>query len=280
MKYAFGLIFSLIIAMVFNSSLFSQEPILIKQCIIPSTTEHDSIRFGILVPSSYEDSSNKQYPVIYYLHGLRDEYTGSIAQKIAGYFKDQFKKEQLPESLIVFPDGGEGFWGNHSDGDPLLETEIIKYLIPYIDHSYNTNCKSRLIIGWSAGGVGALVFYTKYPELFRAAISLDASIVNWEEFKYYEGERPDIAKDSVYYYEYYNPNKYIIRNQESLRQKSDTSLFIVASFFIPMHQRILPDIEDHGIHVNYMELNCDHDFCCIFSGVSDKLNDFISRQLK
>jgi hypothetical protein len=111
MKYLFGLIFGLIIAMLYSSSLFSQEPDLIGQCVIPSTTEHNSIRFGIMVPSSYGDKA-QQYPVIYYLNGLRDAYSGSIAQRMAGFFKDQFEKEFLPESILVFHDGEEGFWGN------------------------------------------------------------------------------------------------------------------------------------------------------------------------
>jgi predicted alpha/beta superfamily hydrolase len=92
MTQAFDLIFCLT-QLWFLMALFSQKPILIKQCAIPSKIIHDSIRFGIMATSSQE-ISNRQYPVIYYLDGLRDGYTGSIAQKIA-------ESHHQPNKLIL-----------------------------------------------------------------------------------------------------------------------------------------------------------------------------------
>ncbi len=279
MKLSISFIVSTLIGLLFSSPLLSQSQSLIKQSFVPATDEHDTIRFGLLVPPSYKDKV-KNYPVIFYLHGLNGHYADWMAQEVAEFLILNSKNEVIPEHIVVFPDGGEGFWTNHYDGDPLLEDEIIKYLIPHIDQSYPTDKEKRLIMGWSAGGAGALYLFSKHPEYFKGVISLDGSNMPWEDFLSFQGNRPSIVKDSNYYYENCSPNKWIAENRDIILEKQDTSLLLAAAFLAPYQQDFLTVLKEEGIPFYYKESTCDHEFGCVFSDIGQDLLIFLSRSLE
>ena len=278
MKYCYILMSFLVLGLVCSGPICAQESDLIKQSVIPATDEHGAIRFGVMVPPSYENNS-RSYPVIYYMHGMNRYYLSPRAQWIASFFNKQFKEGQLPEFIMVFIDGGEGFWCDHTDGNPMLETEIVNYLIPEMDKNYRTNPSKRLTMGWSAGGVGAVTFYTKHPELVAAAISLDGALMTWEEFVYFQGEKPEIFGNAEYYYEYGAPHNWVDRNRESLIDKPDTSIFISAAYLKESNLNFLSILEAEGIPAKYMEVNCDHEFGCVFSESQKELLLFIAKSL-
>ncbi|MGD9329354.1 MAG: alpha/beta hydrolase-fold protein [Cyclobacteriaceae bacterium] len=279
MKFFSYLIACAIFGMLMPNFLMSQDQSLIKKHIIPATNDHDTIRFGLMIPPSYNENG-RNYPVLYYLHGLNGHYADWKAQKVAEFCTINMKDEVIPEYLVVFPDGGEGFWCNHYDGDPLLEDEIIKYLIPYIDQNYPTDQGERLIMGWSAGGAGTMVLFSKHPKLFKGAFSLDASIMGPEDFQQFQGQRPDIFNSSDYYYEYCSPNEWMSRNREMILEKQDTALFITAAFLAPYHQDLLSILKAEGIPFYYKELACEHQFDCVFQGTSNDLLSFLSKSFE
>jgi len=210
-----------------RNSISAQESELLKPWVIPETDEHGPILFGILLPPSYEDHS-QAFPVIYYMHGMNQYYLAPRAQWIASFFIEQFTEEQFPECIMVFIDGGEGWWMDHYDGDPMLETEIVNYLIPHVDQNFRTLPSKRLTMGYSMGGNGAVFFYTKHPELFSAAISLDGGIVTYDDYLYRTGGRADIISDEDYFFEYGSPYGWVKRNREALINKADTSILLTA----------------------------------------------------
>jgi endo-1,4-beta-xylanase len=55
----------------------------------------------------------------------------------------------------------------------MMETTVIKELIPHIDATYRTltTQDGRAIQGGSMGGMGSLKFAFKYPGLFSSAAS-------------------------------------------------------------------------------------------------------------
>lgn len=279
MKFFFNLITCTVLGLLISNSLISQEETIIRDLIIPATNEHDTIRFGLLVPPSFENE-DKKYPVIYFLHGLKGHYKGWHSRQVAEFFKINSRDKIIRECIVVFPDGGEGFWCNHYDGDPLLEDEIIKYLIPYIDKNYSTESDKRLIMGWSAGGMGAMILFSKHPALFRAALSLDGSIVSWEDFLNFQGNRPEIANSSAYYYDHCSPNEWMSRNRDMISEKPDTAIFLTAAFLAPYHKEFLSILKNDGIPFFYREIACNHEFDCVFSETSDDLLIFLSKSLK
>ena len=268
----------LALGLVYTASLCAQEPDLIKQSVIPSTDEHGTIRFGVMVPPSFE-SDARSFPVIYYLHGMNQYYLATRAQWIASFFIEQFTTGQLPECIMVFIDGGEGYWMNHYDGDPMLETEKVNYLIPHMDKNYPTIPSLRLIMGHSMGGNGAAFFYTKHPELFAAAISLDGGIVTYEDYLYRTGGRPDIISDEDYFFEYGSPYGWVKRNRKALIEKPDTSILLTAGFVIDANKEFLSVLEKQEIPAKFVEFGYNHEFGYVFSESQDELIQFIADRL-
>lgn len=277
--YFYSKLFSfLALGLVCTVSLCAQESDLIKQIVIPATDEHSTIRYGVMAPPSYENNS-RSYPVIYYMHGMNRDYAGPRAHWIASFFNKQFKEGQLPEFIMVFIDGGEGYWMDHYDGAPLLETEIVNYLIPEMDKNYRTNPSKRLTMGYSLGGNGAMYFYTKHPELFAAAISLDGGIIRYEDFLSRTGGRPEIISDSDYFYEYGSPYEWVKRNCKALIEKPDTSILLTAGFIIDANKEFLSVLEENEIPAKFVEFGYDHEFGYVFSESQEELLKFMAEKL-
>lgn len=268
----------LLSGLVASNFTLAQEPGQIQEIEIPENAEHGTIHFGIVLPPSYENASGA-YPVIFYMHGLNRYYAGPRAQWIASFFTGQFKEGNLPECIMVFLDGGEGYWCNHYDGDPLIETELISYLIPHVDQYYRTNTSKRLIMGYSMGGNGAVFFYTKHPELFVAAASLDGGIVSYEDYLHRTGGRPEIISDEAYFLEYGSPYGWVTRNQKALCEKPDTSILLTAGYVIDANKEFLSLLEDEEIPAKFVEFGYDHEFGYVFSESKDELLKFINKRL-
>ena len=279
MKHSGYLIGCLVFGLFCAVSICAQEPSSIKPCAIPVMKADDSIRFGVALPPSYEEVS-RSYPVIYYMHGANRYYLGPRAQWIASFFHEQFTEGQLPEFILVFIDGGEGYWMNHYDGDPQLETEIVSYLVPYMDKNYHTDPASRLTMGYSMGGNGAIFFFAKHPELFTAGASLDGGIVTYEEYLARTGGRPEIISDADYFYEYGSPYEWVRRNNEALKAKQDTCIFLSTALLKEANKEFLSVLEEEGIPARFIELDdLNHDFGYVFSGSEDALMQFLIKKL-
>lgn len=275
MKLSIGLVLCLVFELFFHTALSAQDQNLIKRSLIEETNEHPEIQFGVMLPPSYD--SDKTYPVIYYLHGMNWTYADWKADNLAEFITSHSSNGDIPECILVFPDGKEGFWSDHYDGEPLLEKEIIEYLIPFIGLNYAVDETQRIIMGWSSGGVGAMYFFAKHPELFKAVISLDGAIISWEEFVSFQGERPNIVNNSEYYYKHASPNRWIVQNSDIIKEKQDTTIFLIASFFAGPHQNFLSILKNQGIPFKYKELDCNHEFGCVFSQTSNDLLFFLSK---
>lgn len=278
MKFSLGLISFVVIELFCATTLLAQDQTLIRHCFIPETSEHDTIKFGVMLPPSYE-SNSQSYPVVYYLHGLNGFYTDWKAQIVAEFYAGLSSDGEIPECILIFPDGEEGFWFDHYDRELLLEKDIVEFLIPHVDQNYPVDVSKRLIMGWSAGGAGAITIYSKNPELFKAAISLDGPIISWEEFLYFQGERPEIVNNSDYYYENASPFEWVVRNKNIIREEQDTAFFLAAALFAQSQQKFLSILQDQGIPFKYKELDCNHEFGCVFSEISSDLISYLSKTL-
>lgn len=268
----------LILGCAFFHPGIAQEAAPLKLGAIPTTGVHDTLHFGILLPPSYENSSHA-YPVIYYMHGMNRYYAGPRAERIAAFFEKQMEDGQLPGFIMVFIDGGEGYWMDHCDGEPLLETAIMKYLVPYVDATYHTDASKRFTMGYSMGGNGAAFFYTKHPERFSAAISLDGGIVTYEDYLQRTGGRPEIISDQEYFLEYGSPYGWINRNRVLLLEKQDTSIFLSAALLKQANKAFLSALEAEGIPAKYIEVNCTHEFGCVFAESQDELIAFLRKMM-
>jgi enterochelin esterase-like enzyme len=140
-----------------------------------------AIDYAIELPASYS-AGQRRYPVIYWLHGKGGD--ERRAAHVARFSSAAVAAGQLPESIIVFPNGGkDSFYTNDPSGAWPIETMLIEDLVPQIDQKYRTLPErgARMLMGFSMGGFGALKFAAKYPERFGAVVAygaprLDASL--------------------------------------------------------------------------------------------------------
>ena len=276
MKYNIRLACCLILAVSLSLTGNAQEANLMQLYGIPVTGNQDTLRFGVVLPPSYGQHSYA-YPVIYYMHGMNRHYAGPRAHWIANFFYQQCKEGLLPEFIMVFIDDGEGYVCDHADGDPLLETDIVTSLIPYMDQHYSTDPAQRLTMGYSLGGNGAIFMYAKHPELFRAGISLDGGIVTYEDYVQRTGGRPEIISDEEYFYEYGSPYNWVKRNREALLEKQEPSIFLSAALLKEANEAFVSVLDAEGIPSTFIELkDFNHEFGYVFSGSEEALLAFLA----
>jgi endo-1,4-beta-xylanase len=133
------------------------------------------VGYLIYLPPEYGSNTQQSFPVIYHLHGYGGDENG--------YY--QAMLDDLGSQVIhVFPNGGrnskymDASAGSPMDGVEMVETTIIRELIPHVDATYRTmhDKSGRAMQGASMGGHGALRLAFKYPELFSSVFSMCAAI--------------------------------------------------------------------------------------------------------
>ncbi len=133
--------------------------------------------YSIYLPKSYTIQPERQYPVLYLLHGLWGNSTDWVER---GHIQDVANQlidgEQAAEMIIVMPDAGTEWNGYFNMEGWPYETYFFSELIPYIENSYRvkTGRKYRAIAGLSMGGGGATVYGQKYPEMFSSVYAISA----------------------------------------------------------------------------------------------------------
>lgn len=140
----------------------------------------------VYLPDEYA-TSDRRYPVIYYLHG------GNGNQREGRWMIERVDNAivagEMQPVIVVCPHAMPiGWYLNGNMADPKvttgpIEDVIIKDLIPYIDSNYRTigRREGRAIEGFSMGGCGTMRLAFKYPELFCAASSVAGAVVGWDE---------------------------------------------------------------------------------------------------
>lgn len=138
-----------------------------------SSAMNKKIKAVVVTPDNYK--SQKQFPVIYLLHGHGGNYAGWI--KSVPALKDLSDQHQL---IFVCPDGNVSSWYFDS---PLLpewkyETYVATELVNWIDSKYKTikNKDGRGITGLSMGGHGALYLAIKHQDVFGIAGSMSGGV--------------------------------------------------------------------------------------------------------
>lgn len=135
--------------------------------------------YNVYLPPGYEKGSVR-YPVVYFLHGA-----GGNENSDAGGFSSMLSREieagTIPPVICVFPNGGMSGYADHPDTRVMMESFLIRELVPQIDKSYRTLAKRefRTLCGFSMGGGGSVRLALKHPELFSAAAGWAASLSTW-----------------------------------------------------------------------------------------------------
>lgn len=136
------------------------------------------VSYSIYLPDDY-NTSQRNYPVLYLLHGYTDDETMWIQ---TGEVKDIADKAigsgDAAPMIIVMPNAWDTWYVNQYDGKAPYEDMFFEELIPYIEKTYRAHSKQefRAIAGLSMGGYGSFLYSLHHPDMFSACAPLSAAI--------------------------------------------------------------------------------------------------------
>ena len=129
----------------------------------------------IYLPDGYDQQSDNRYPVIYFLHGTRQNcYSEGNLFRI---FNNLISTKKISPVILVKPDGScpprdySYFANSVLNGN--FEDYLVYDLVEFIDSAYKTisTKNKRALMGYSAGGSCAMSTALKHPDIFCGAAS-------------------------------------------------------------------------------------------------------------
>lgn len=128
---------------------------------------------GILLPKNYE-SSDRQYPVLYFLPGFGDTHEFYLNMFNMVYSENE-------DMIIVIVNGRNKLQGSFYVNSPVTgnwEDFVTKDVISYIDTNYRTisDSSGRGLAGHSMGGFGVINIVMHNPGLFDYAYSMSPGV--------------------------------------------------------------------------------------------------------
>jgi len=132
------------------------------------------VAFCALLPPSYDSEPKKQFPVLYFLHGIGEDQTFMFTSGAWTVIEEAQEQKRLGEFVIITPAAGRSFYINSKDGRVRYEDFFMREFIPAMERSFRVGrARSlRAIGGVSMGGYGALRFAFKYPQMFCSVAAL------------------------------------------------------------------------------------------------------------
>lgn len=133
--------------------------------------------YSVYLPKSYEAEPNREYPILYLLHGVFDTNKGWQER---GHLQDVANRlinsNEVVEMIVVLPDAGSEWNGYFNMNGWSYEDFFFGEFLPYIEKTYRVKAgkENRAIAGLSMGGGGTLVYAQKHPEMFSSAYALSA----------------------------------------------------------------------------------------------------------
>ena len=130
------------------------------------------IQVEVILPPGYSSSSNRRYPVFYFLHGLPGEmFTYRTVLQGLAVEDVLIAQRRLKPMIVVVPGGpwrGDTEWADGIRPVSGWDTFVSRDLVRAIDRRFRTIPRTidRAIAGLSEGGYGALNIGLHHPEVF------------------------------------------------------------------------------------------------------------------
>ncbi len=150
---------------------------------------------AVVLPKSYYDQPQRQYPVIFNVSGYGGDYHFRSGDTTSRGLLDSI------ETIIVYLDGncrlGHSVYANSDNNGPWGDA-LVKEFIPELEKQYRCD-GARLLRGHSSGGWTVLWLQTHYPATFTACWSSSPDPVDFRDFQkinLYEGDNMFYGRDS------------------------------------------------------------------------------------
>ena len=149
---------------------------------IYSTVLDANRAYTVYLPKSYETSPDRQYPIVYLLHGMLDTNAGWNAR---GHLQEVIDPlidgGEAADMIIVTPNAGgniyEGVWNGYFNMPGWnYEDFFFQEFMPHIESTYRVigDKQNRAIGGLSMGGGGSTVYAQRHPDLFGSCYAMSA----------------------------------------------------------------------------------------------------------
>ncbi|MGO1385477.1 MAG: alpha/beta hydrolase-fold protein [Arachnia sp.] len=147
-----------------NNSRFFRET-------VDSQLEGEPREFVTYLPPSYLTDPDREYPVVYLLHGINGGSREWEPRDMDEVF-DGLWDQDLAESIVIMPDGESLWYADQPDGTPW-RSMFLTEMVPLVDDEYRTlaSREFRGLTGISMGGFGAYSIGLSNPEMFSSLAS-------------------------------------------------------------------------------------------------------------
>ena len=169
---------------------------------LQSRTLGAEVKYNVYIPDGF-DKSEKQYPVIYLLHGLSDTYTAWVEKGGMQTVVDELiGSGELQDVVIVMPNAGgpdiHNTWNGYFNMPGWnYEDFFFKEFIPVVEKKYHIvgDKGHRAVMGLSMGGGGSTVYCQRHPDMFSSCYAMSA----WLDNESGQVGGQDMKKDKLYY---------------------------------------------------------------------------------
>ena len=138
----------------------------------------ENLTYSVYLPPSYYTDTEKEYPVVWLLHGRASSSTSyRDVDDIGAFMDDQIAKGNIVEMVLIMPDSGKyAFYrdsaltpGDKDNSGPWA-TQLTEELRGVAQEAYRikTEAKFNGLTGNSMGGYGAMTIGTKNPDLYSS----------------------------------------------------------------------------------------------------------------
>ena len=161
------------------------------------------LKAAVLLPSSYFDNPNKQYPICYRAPGLNGRATAVNGMMGRKDFTDWWFSKDAPQVIYVFLDSqgpyGDSYQVDSENNGPCGKA-LTEELIPAIENlvHYQAASKKRYLAGASTGGWIAVGLQVFYPEFFDGTWAYSPDPIDFEHYGLI-----DIYHDETIFYNKY-----------------------------------------------------------------------------
>jgi len=170
-------IFSSALLIILSLAAFAQWPGWgkLEYKTMPSKILNQDREYAVYFPPNYETNTDKQYPVLYLLHGGGGTHTDWPEKgSLAGIANQLMLANEATEMIIICPEAGKDFMNYFNNPDWRYEDYFFDEMIPFVEANYRViaDKEHRALAGLSMGGQGTVVYAQHHPELFCAAYTM------------------------------------------------------------------------------------------------------------
>ena len=160
------------------------------------------VKYNVYLPDSF-GKSDRQYPVVYLLHGLSDDYQAWARNGNMKIVVDELiGTGEACEMVIVMPNAGgpdtHHTWNGYFNMPGWsYEDFFFQEFLPSVEAKYRIvgDKGHRAIMGLSMGGGGSTVYAQRHPDMFSSCYAMSAWLDNGRD----EVWPLDSPKDCLYY---------------------------------------------------------------------------------